>query len=53
MTGLLLVLVIGLSAIHWLLAPLFRPLEASLQLAWLPWLSLAVAAWLLAGPAPE
>ncbi len=53
MTGLLLVLVIGLSAIHWLLEPLFRALEAPLDLEWLPWLALAAAAWLLAGPAPE
>lgn len=49
MAALILVLVVSLAAIHWLIGPLLHGLQAPLELQWLPWLMLALAAWLLAG----
>jgi len=43
----LLALLLGLS--HWLLEPLVQLGTRLLELTLLPWLTLALAAWLLAG----
>ena len=43
----LLALLLGLS--HWLLEPLVQLGTTVLELTWLPWLALLLAAWLLAG----
>ena len=49
MAALLLTLLISLAAIHWLIEPWLRPLQGLFELQGLPWLALALAAWLLAG----
>jgi hypothetical protein len=49
MAALALVLLITLTAFHWLMAPLLRAVLVPLELYGLPWLLLAMGAWLLAG----
>jgi len=49
MVLLALVVLLVLSLSHWLLEPLLRGLTPALSSAWLGWLGLAVALWLLAG----
>ena len=49
MAALALVLLITLTAFHWLMAPLLRAALVPLELSGLPWLLLALGAWLLAG----
>lgn len=47
--ALTLLLVLLLSLHHWLLEPLLRLGEALVELRALPWLGLALLAWLIAG----
>ena len=49
MINLVLLLSVLLALHHWLLEPLMHGSAAMLQLDALPWLVLAVLAWLLAG----
>ena len=49
MIALLLLLTVLLSLNAWLLEPLVQGITAVLELPWLPWLLLALGAWVLAG----
>lgn len=49
MTALLLLLTLLLSLNAWLLEPLVQGITGVLELPLLPWLFLAVGAWVLAG----
>ncbi len=49
MAALALVLLITLTAFHWLMAPLLHAVRMPFELHGLPWLLLALGAWLLAG----
>lgn len=50
MAALALVLLITLTAFHWLMAPLLHAVLVPFELHGLPWLLLVLGAWLVAGP---
>ena len=49
MAPLAVLLLITLTAIHWLMVPLLKALPGPFELTWLPWLLFGLGAWLLAG----
>ncbi|MEB3262250.1 MAG: hypothetical protein VKK94_04750 [Cyanobacteriota bacterium] len=54
MIALVLVVLIGMAAFHWLMAPVLVALLGPLELHVLPWLALALGVWFLSGdPSPR
>ena len=50
MGALIVVVWLAVAVFHWAAEPLLQLLPALMELAFLPWLLLALGIWLLAGP---